>query len=265
MRRAGGRASRRLVVVAMLVFATLSVDSTFASSGEITAVQASGDWTQARIAGRVVWTEACEPWPDLPSEPTATPEWTCSEWIPYATLAPESLEADCSSPDRNLPGIGDRIQIVWTGDEGSGVGSAGFDLPEVPLQSGAGPLLLCLSATETLTEYRCGWIGGWDCHGEMSYRVHQFESAVLVPALPVDDPPRDAPPPVIGPPLQQSFTGPSASVGEPGAYKRRKTGCRGVKRGQGLRLKRGATVGHVQRKREKRCKRDRRSKRGLAN
>ena len=138
----------------------LSVDNAFASSGEISVVEANEGWTHARIAGVVEWTEVCEPFPVLPSEPvTPPPEWSCSTWEPYATLAPEVLGADCSAPDRNPPGIGSQIQVVWMGGEGSGVGSAGFDLSEVPLQSEFGPLLLCLSAFETEYRYRCGWIG----------------------------------------------------------------------------------------------------------
>jgi hypothetical protein len=89
---------------------------------------------------------------------------------------------------------------------------------------------------------------------------------LLVPVTQVDDPPPpDSSSPIVGPlSPQPSLSGSSAGVGGPSASKRPKARCRGLKRGQELRLGRQLTAGHVQDKRQKRCKRGRHRGRGTS-
>jgi hypothetical protein len=176
-----------LAVGAVLVVAMLSTDSAFGSSGEITQAQASSDWSHASIAGIVYRTDACvdQPAPTLPPwdpELAEPPEYfpRCG-WIPYATLGPAAPEDDCSSSARRWPTIGEGVQIVWEGGERTGVGSAPFELPEVPLQYGSDAPLLCLSVVEAAVEgIFCVQIVGFPCPPfAIVPRRYQLDSALL--------------------------------------------------------------------------------------
>lgn len=205
------KAKASLAVATAFVTAVLMADIALASSAEFTRAQVGADGVHASIAGVVEWTEGCEGWPDLSGGPESYPASTCSAWTPYATIGPMSSGESCSSAGRDLTAIGDGIEVIWEDEERLGEGYVSFDLPDVLLPGGAGTLLLCLSAMETRTDINCGWIGGWDCHGEIRERQHQLDSALLEPP-PATPAPSDSQSPLSVPsPGEPSATGASSS------------------------------------------------------
>jgi hypothetical protein len=128
-----------------------------AASGTITLAATDPGWVSADVVGAVHRTVGCLPSPQTPQPPS--PPWEpqpepperfprCG-WIPYATLGPAG---DCSSPARRWPALGEGVQLVWSGGERTGAGSAQFDLRDLPLELGADAPLLCLSVIEAAKE-----------------------------------------------------------------------------------------------------------------
>jgi hypothetical protein len=219
---AGRKARASLAVATAFLAAVLMADIALASSGELTRAEVRADGASASIAGAVEWTEVCEGEPDQPWDPESFPSWTCSAWTPYATIGPVSAGGSCSSPGRDLNAIGAGIEVIWEDEEHWGEGYVGFDLPDVLLPGGADAFLLCLSALEKRTEVHCGWIGGWDCHGEISEHRHQLNSALLEP--PTAPVPTDggSPSSVSSPGTPSATRVPSIS-GRPGRQCRRRS------------------------------------------
>jgi hypothetical protein len=131
------------------------------SNGEISWAGVDAQWTFASIAGAAERTHGCsvpvpgkpDPWEPEPPLPPSSPPWTCG-WIPYVTSGPGSSVEDCSALDRRLGSLGEGIQLIWAGPELMSVGTAEFDLENVPLEGGADAPLLCLSAVEAVLARR---------------------------------------------------------------------------------------------------------------
>lgn len=151
----------RGAVIGLLAVAMLPPPSASASAGRIATASASFDWSSARISGAVYRTIECLKPPEYPRPPTS-PGWLEPEpsppppeyfslcaWIPYVTVGPAD---DCASPERRWLTGGSKVQVVWSGGERTGVGSAAFDLPDVALEFGADGPLLCLSVIEAAAE-----------------------------------------------------------------------------------------------------------------
>ncbi len=207
-----------LIVGVGLVVAALAAATASASSGEFTRAEVSANGTHASLAGFVEWTEPCEEWPDEPWDPESVPSWSCSVWTSYATIGPTSSGESCSSPGRNLDSITDGIEVIWEDEKRTGEGATNFDLSDVSLPHGADTLLLCLSALEERTDFHCGWLGGWDCHGIYSSSNFSFDSALLElpspPPAPPDSPKSPSPPPA---PADSAWPLSVSGPGEPSA------------------------------------------------
>jgi hypothetical protein len=138
------------------------------ATGEIAVAEVDPGWGQATLAGMVHRTIGCLSFPQPPKRPEepegpgSPPEWPggsypepwevfsrCA-WIPYATLGP--AEKDCSSPDRHWLKPATGVQLIWSGGERTGAGSAQFDLADLPLEYRAAAPLLCLSVVEAAME-----------------------------------------------------------------------------------------------------------------
>ncbi len=204
MTGARGLIHRSVVAGVVFVAATLSPASALASTGEITRATASRDWTQGSIAGSVSWTGCVHavqpptstgPGPLPPPEPSPEPPY-CG-WIPYVTVAPISVSADCAADSRRWPDLGEGVSLAWSGGERLAAGVAQFDLPEVPLDGSPGQLF-CLAAIERASSGTIPCVPpgepvppGWHCpYNIISYFI-QFDSASI-----------QAPPPDLGLPSE---------------------------------------------------------------
>lgn len=222
-----------VVVSAAVALAALLPAGALGASGSITRAEATYDWSQGGVAAVVYRTVECVEMPPLP-EPPRYPrlrpvQGTSQEpieyfspcaWIPYATLGPESSEG-CAAPDRRWPNIGEGVQLVWSDGERTGVGSARFDLPELPLEYGADAPLLCLSVIEADAErVACAQVFPSPCPPyAIVGRHYQLDSALLEAAQP--------PAPAVGSPV--GAPAPPAS-GESGERKGRRPRCKQGKR-----------------------------------
>lgn len=265
----GGHIRKGLAVGAGLTLALLLAEGALASSGEIDHAQTNEDWTYAFIAGTVDWTEECPG--SEPQEPEPPLSSTCS-WTPYATLGPAT--SDCTSLDRAWPDLGEGIQLVWSGGTRTGVGSASFDLPAVPLQGGDDAPLLCLSAFEVRDEIDCNLVppgDWWDCHGTKTEYEHWFDWALLEPPASMPEPHVDGPeiyddPPLYAHPIFEPSQVPLPTAGpasaESSAPRPMKRRCRGAKHRHRLHSKRTAAINRGQRSTRKRCKAGHRHRHG---
>lgn len=191
-------AAAAIAALALAPSATATV-----ASGAIERAEADADWTAGSIAGIVyrpvscvtpAWPKPAATWPGGP-EPPPEPAvyFSPCAWIPYATLG----SVPCSSPDRSLANPGPGVQVVWSGGEREGAGSAPFDLPALALAHGAAAPLLCLSAIEATAErVACAAAMGVVCPPyAIVGRPYELDSAVLkarpafVSASPVPSPP----------------------------------------------------------------------------
>ncbi|HYP56224.1 MAG TPA: hypothetical protein VEQ41_08005 [Solirubrobacterales bacterium] len=200
-----------LVAAAAAALALAAPASATVSTGSIKRAEVDAGWTAASLAGIVYRPTSCvapsppgtgprpplTPWdPEPPPEPAV--HFSPCAWIPYATLG----TAPCSSPDRWLPNPGPGVQVVWSGGEREGAGSAPFDLPSVALAHGAAAQLLCLSAIEaTAVPLACAAAMGVICPPyAVVGRPYELDSAVLkarpafLAASPVPPPPGVTPP-----------------------------------------------------------------------
>lgn len=219
-----------------------------ASSGTIGRAQVSSDWSNASISGVAADLDGCPEPPEEPGPPEGPkppeepggpgwpeepgPGWQNSfecSWIPYATVGPGTAAADCSSHDRRPGSIGDGVQLVWTGEELKGAGSAGFDLNGVALDYGSDAPLLCLAVVEAVPDpVRCEQLGGGDCGGYgTAYEYEQLDSAILEPEAPI-----------VVPPVESAAPGPNPPSSQP--CRAVKHNRHGLKRSQRLHRKRKA-------------------------
>lgn len=166
MKRTGRRLRKDMTLGAVLAFALLLLPAKAgAASGTIALAETDSGWTRASLEGAVYRTTECLSFPEGSKPPGPgfpSPEWEplpappeyfsrCA-WIPYATLGPVPPEGDCSSRGRRWPTMGDGVQLVWSGGERIGVGSAHFDLHGLELEYGSEAPLLCLSVIEASKE-----------------------------------------------------------------------------------------------------------------
>jgi hypothetical protein len=172
-----------LVAIALACSALLPASAVGSSSGEIIRAEVSADWTSASLAGMAEKTHGCQipapgkPQPGEPEPPVPpdSPPWTCG-WIPYLTLGATS--SSCSSPARAWDSLGESIQVVWVGLERTSVGSAVFDLANVPLDQGAAAPLLCLSVVESILLNRV-CIPEISCPPVIGHVTYQLDSVLL--------------------------------------------------------------------------------------
>lgn len=141
------------LLIAIASFPSVALGS---STGELTRVQVSANWTHGSLAGTAARLSGCVRPPEggpgslPPKQPQSAP-WECG-WIAYATVGPGSSPGDCASPDRRLAALGPGVQLLWSSEELLAPGSAAFDLPDVNLEFGEAAPLLCLSAVEAVAE-----------------------------------------------------------------------------------------------------------------
>ena len=165
------------------------------SSGEITRAEVSADWATASFAGSAASSTSCNPRGPKPPEgewgfdwgPPILPDsppWECG-WIPFATIGPGTSLVDCSAEGRRWNSIGEGVQLVWSGAERVGGGSASFDLDGVALTYGSQTPLLCLAAVEAVEGVVCQAEGCPEY--AILHTLHVLDSAVLemvTPELP---------------------------------------------------------------------------------
>lgn len=233
------------LAVALLAVAVLIPADANASTGNIAVASASSDWSSASIAGAVYRTTECVEPPDYqsPPRPPGWPEpepslppppeyFSLCAWIPYATVGPGD---DCASPERRWPAKGSKVQVVWSGGERTGVGSAAFDLPDVALELGMDASLLCLSVVEAAAEgIACVQIIPSPCPPYVIVgRSYQLDSALLEAASAVASPPSI-------PPAEEALEVQATAAGVARPTKRR---CRknrhGTRRKAAVKLKAG--------------------------
>lgn len=194
MVKAGGHFRVAALLVAVGALSMLASASASASTGEITRASTNSDWSSASIAAVVDRPIDCvqvpkpkEPPSKWPPEPGPAPipdpkeYFPSCAWVPYATLGPDFPQDDCTSRERHWPHVGDDFQLVWSGDERNGAGSASFDLPDLHLEHGEAASLLCLSVVEAGTEaVFCPQIVGINCPPyAIAPRYFQLDSALL--------------------------------------------------------------------------------------
>ncbi len=202
------------LILALALLAALPA-AAHGASGTITRAEASADWAHGSVAGIVYRTVEClsvssSPGPSKPDP--HPPEWEspppaeyfspCA-WIPYATVGPGTSQADCSSPGRSLNSPGEGVQVVWSGSERTGVGSAAFDLASIPLDHGAAAPLLCLSVIEAAAQaVICIAVVPSPCPPyAIVGRAYQLDSALLATGRPPESPVEAAPSePLVGSP-----------------------------------------------------------------
>lgn len=194
-----------LAVLGALVAGMTLAPGAHAASGTIALAETDPNWTKANLAGAVYRTIECLSFPPGPKPPPGPgPEWPGWEpppeppehfsrcaWIPYATLGPAS-EDSCSSPDRQWPALGDGVQLVWSGGEQTGVGSARFDLRDLPLEYGSAAPLLCLSVIEAATSntFLCVAVFPSPCPAYVIVGRHfQLGSKLLAARSPISESP----------------------------------------------------------------------------
>lgn len=191
--------ARGIAVLLALAVPAVAAASADGASGRITLASVSSDGTKGSFAGTVEWTGCAHP---LPPPFDGAGEYVACTWMPYATVGPGSSGEACSSADRQLGGLGSGVQLVWKGEEETGLGAQSFSAADFALDGTAGKVL-CLSAAEkgsAGTTIPCAPPGepippGWHCpYREVTF-FETLDSRLLVAA---------APPPVCAcnPPVQ---------------------------------------------------------------
>lgn len=147
------------LALAVALVAALSTPTSAAGSltvdmpvgGSFTRAEANADWTTGSVAGSVRWGPCSAPWPPVELENGFHPNTRSCQWVPYLTVGPGSDAAECLSPDRRWPQLGEEVTLAWSGGWHSAGGSQAFDLTDVPL-SGVPGQLACLSVLEHVEE-----------------------------------------------------------------------------------------------------------------
>lgn len=234
------------------------------AAGTIALAEADSNWAGATLRGFVNRTIECVSFPESPKFPTGpgfeSPAWEpeprpeppeyfprCG-WVPYATLGPAPPEGDCSSPDRRWPAVGDGVQLVWS-EERTGIGSASFELEDVPLQHGADAPLLCLSAIEAAAEgIICVQVVPSPCPPyAIVGRHYQLDSAMLEPLPPISEPTVE--------PTTESSQPEAGPIPLPGTPKSQRKRCRrGQSQGESK-----SQLGQTKLKRKRGCRRSTRA------
>lgn len=123
-------------VLSALTAVLLTPVAASGASGEIIRAAANANWTLGDIAATASW-DGC----------VGDVEPSKCAWIPYLTVGPGASPSECGSPERDLPGLGEDVALVFGSGGFKGSGPFSYESPMVSLR-GVSEQLACLFVIE---------------------------------------------------------------------------------------------------------------------